>query len=131
MTRTRWAALLALILLALGAGVAAMDEVGSQPPRISSATADNGSDPLATGPEGPGPALTAVEPGRPMVGVRSESRQGSWAVTFALAAVGLLLAPGGRRRLRLRGLLELAIRARSEWWRPAPGRRAPPGLSAP
>ena len=130
MTRVRWAGFLAVLLFALGAGLPALDAVDRQAAVVAPAPADDGSGSWAAGAGGWRQVLTAVEPGRTIL-ARSESRLASWAASFALVAVGLLVAAAGGQRLRRRRLLELSIRTRGEWWRPAPGRRAPPGLSAP
>lgn len=71
-------------------------------------------------------SFTAVELGRAPLVIRAESRQASRALSFALLAVLLLLAGIGRRGVRVRHLLELSIRSRTDWWRPIPGGRAPP-----
>lgn len=72
-------------------------------------------------------SISAVEPGQPVSLVRSEGRQPLRALsTFLVTAVLLAAALGWRGFRGLRLQLELSIRARTEWWRPAPGRRAPP-----
>ena len=72
-------------------------------------------------------AVAAVEPGQPVRLVRAENQHGGrWLAGFLVAVVVLLGAFGCRRARSLMRVLELGIRARTELWRPAPGRRAPP-----
>jgi len=124
--RARWAALVAAAVLALVAGLSLHGAVEDRPARqVGTVAAESPSGSLAASPETSGPAVTAVEPGRAVVLVRSEGRQTSVALVAAHLAVGLVgaAAPGRRGR---RQLLELVIRSQTEWWLPAPGGRAPP-----
>ena len=73
-------------------------------------------------------SVAAVDAGQRVRLLRADYEQVSRWLTnlvFAVVLVGGAVA-WGRRGWRRR-VLELSIRALTEWWRPAPGRRAPPG----
>ena len=84
---------------------------------------------LSAGADGAPPALVAVEVGRvPAVGGPEGPPGGRWLATTLLAL--LVVSAAVRLGPRRQRLLELAIRCRTEWWRPTPGGRAPPRLLA-
>ena len=101
-----------------------------------------GSDPVAAGATGdltgvvePGGGATAlsvaaVDAGQRVRLLRGDHEQVARWLTHLLFTVVLLggAVAWGRHRWRRR-VLELSIRALTEWWRPAPGRRAPPGAA--
>ena len=121
-------AALALLLLLVGGSSAAGG--ADSPTATPVATPVDGSDGrISPRPDTSGPSLTAVEPGRTPVLARSDSRPTAWALAAALLVFGFVAAAAiDRRRGILRRLLELTIRARTEWWHPTPGGRAPPHL---
>ncbi len=126
--RARTVTFLAAILLVLiagfsahGPGATAPGPTTQGPLGESSISATTGSDALS---------VTAIEPGRPVSIVRLESRHAGRAVSvFLVVAVLLVIARAGRSSRALRRVLELTIRTQTEWWRPAPGGRAPPRAS--
>jgi len=119
-------ALLAAMFLVLVAAFSAHGPVAVEPARpVAAVPFDDGSGSISASPRTI--VITAVEPRQSVSLVRSEGRQPLRAHSTFLVAVVLLAAALGWRGLRgLRRELELSIRAQSEWWRPAPGRRAPP-----
>lgn len=127
MTRIRWAALTAAILLVLVGGFNAY--AGGRSGRVAAIPVEAPSGSLSAGADGAPPALVAVEGGRVAAVARPDGPLGArWLATTLLA----LLVVTAARRLgpRRQRLLELAIRCRTEWWRPTPGGRAPPRLLA-
>lgn len=127
MTRIRWAALSAAILLVIVGGFNADGAGGGGGVAAIPVEARSGS--LSAGADPAPPALAAVEVGRVPVVARSEGPHGArWLATTLLALLVVAAAVQvGPRRQRL---LELAIRCRTEWWRPTPGGRAPPAPAA-
>lgn len=121
-------ALLAAMFLVVVAGFIAHVPVAADSARpVAAVSFDDGSGSLSASPRANAIVIAAVEPNQPVSLVRSEGRQPLHANSTFLVAVVLLAAALGWRGLRgLRRELELSIRAQSEWWRPAPGRRAPP-----
>jgi len=127
--RARALAAVAAILLGLLSGLSAPSPGTSAPaPRSAAVTSAEGSISPATGT--PALSLRAVEPATPTSLVRSEGRQTVRALATFLLLLVLLVGThmwrSAHGRLRAVGL---AVRAQTEWWRPAPGRRAPPRLS--
>jgi len=120
-------ALLAAMFLVLVAAFSAHGPFAAEPAGLVAAVPfGDGSGSISASPRTKA-IVTAVEPRQSVSLVRSEGRQPLRAHSTFLVAVVLLAAALGWRGLRgLRRELELSIRAQSEWWRPAPGRRAPP-----
>ncbi len=75
-------------------------------------------------------SVAVVEPGQRVRLLRAEYEPVSRWLSNLLVTVLLLVGAvaWGRHPVRRR-VLELSIRALTEWWRPAPGRRAPPAAS--
>ena len=121
-------ALLAAMFLVLVAAFSAHGPFTAESSRpVAAVPFDDGSGSISASPRTKAIVITAVEPRQSVSLVRSEGRQPLRAHSTFLVAVVLLAAALGWRGLRgLRRELELSIRAQCEWWRPAPGRRAPP-----
>jgi hypothetical protein len=131
MARIRWSVLVAWVAVLLIAGLTWSGAVavgaGTQ---LDADAVHPAPGSVSTRSEPSGHSVSAVEAGRPPVVLRSESSHTSRLFVPALVVAALLVAAVAGRRFCLRRLLELSIRAQTEWWRPAPGGRAPPPAQA-
>jgi len=119
----------AAILLGLLTGLSAPSP-GRTAPAARSAAFPSAEDSISPATGIAALSLRAVEPMTPTSMVRSGSHQiGRALVTFLLLLVLLARAHAWRNVHSLLRAVELAVRAQTGWWRPAPGRRAPPRLS--
>lgn len=127
MLGSRWAGLVAALVLVFVVGLGSHNALGSPHARPLAVSTDSRSGSISSSPETSGLSFSTVEPRLAVLLVRPESRQASGTLLTTLLAVAVLAAATiGRRRPGLRCLLELAIRSQTGWWRPSLGGRAPP-----